>query len=278
MTGIARQLTGLPYLGSFTWANRPTAASHTGKTFFCSDVGGGVMLYSNGTVWRSLSNSPIVIVQAGKGWLVPSLAAANAATYSQTGTTVTVTSTGHGIPATTYNGLDVYLTIGSGLAATGWYSNFTYVNANSFTCTYSVSQSTSGVVNTNIAAVTVSEVTTTLPGGLLGRNGKLRVDSIFNGLSSGNNKTNFVKLDSAVMQPLVATTNSFDSRGTRFWNKNDEAKNVSTMQLGYVGANTALTNSTVNTAIDNTLSVTLQCAAASEFTALLGISVEVMPG
>lgn len=69
-------------------------------------------------------------------------AATTAATYSRSGTTITVTSTAHGLVA----GDSVYLQFTSGAATTGNYTVATAV-ANSFTVTSAASGTTSGNVN-----------------------------------------------------------------------------------------------------------------------------------
>jgi len=68
-------------------------------------------------------------------------------TYSQTTTTITITSTAHGLT----NGQRVFLDFTSGTARDGAYA-ITYINANSFSVTSPVSTSTSGNVSiyTNI--------------------------------------------------------------------------------------------------------------------------------
>jgi len=89
-------------------------------------------------------------------------------TYSQSGTTITVTLTSHLIPASVIDGCKVHLTISTGGATTGWFTNFTRIDANTFQCTSSVSQSTSGNLGTNTAE-TYIPWTYTYPAGLLRR-------------------------------------------------------------------------------------------------------------
>ena len=125
-----------------TFAALPPAGAN-GSQIYVSDIGeyGAVYTAKNG-LWTHAGQ--IEIFQRAKGWIVPSLASANAATYSQTGTTITVTSTGHNIPATNYDTKDVYLNMGT--AATGatippgWFSNFQRTGVNTFTCVSTVSQ------------------------------------------------------------------------------------------------------------------------------------------
>lgn len=52
-------------------------------------------------------------------------------TYGQSGTTVTVAATGHGLP-TIKNGYRIFWP-GAALVPAGWYNNFQYVDANTFT-------------------------------------------------------------------------------------------------------------------------------------------------
>jgi len=63
-------------------------------------------------------------------------------TYSQSGTTVTVTITSHGYPV----GTVLYMDIGTGTLPTGYYTVATVVGGNSFTVTAAASATTSGTV------------------------------------------------------------------------------------------------------------------------------------
>ena len=160
-----------------------------GSKLYVSDIGEyGAEYISNGTIYTH--SGDIEIIQKGKGWLCPSLAAANAATYSQSGTTITVTSTGHNIPDVVYNTKDVYLSMGTtATGATipaGWFSNFTYVDANTFTCVSTVSQTGTGAVNTNTAETLVPDLNASVVGNTMGLDGKL----CFSFLSSNNNSVN----------------------------------------------------------------------------------------
>ena len=66
-------------------------------------------------------------------------------TYSQSGTTVTVTMTAHGMSV----GQDVNLAITSGTAVSGSYTVATVVDANTFTYTAGTSLTTSGIITRN---------------------------------------------------------------------------------------------------------------------------------
>lgn len=211
--------------------------------------------------------NPKIVLQKNTGWLVPSLITGNAATYSQTGTTVTVTSTGHNIPATIYNGRSVYLVIGSGLAVTGWFTNFQRVDANSFTCVSTVSQSTSGAVNTNLAETTITDLTVTLPGGSLGLNGVLR-DSfkavVFN---SANNKTISKKYGGSSYCSFILTTTTATYPVVTLENKNSLSSQIGATISTDRSFSTLGTFSqlAINSAVDQSLITTVQCSTASEW-------------
>ena len=279
MIGIARQ-NGINFLGVYTWASRPSAAQNPHSVFLCSDLGdGGVELYSGiaGDRWRHPSNSFITLKSLGNGWLVPALAAANAATYSQTGTTVTVTSTAHNMTAS-QNGKKVYLDIGSGLAADGWYDNFTYVDANSFICTSSVSQTTSGTVNTNTAEIIITDLAHTILGGFLSANGRLKIQIDGTNNNSAGTKTTKVSIDGNAFT-TTPSTNICNGMELRVKNKNiTNAQSVnSSMNTPYGGNATANRQLSINTDADFALAFSLQCAVASDWVAIESLLIEALP-
>ena len=250
-------------------SDRPSAASFGKGEWFVSDVGlGGSKWQSDGVNWTALS--PITMLQKAKGWLIPSLASANAATYSQTGTTITVTSAGHGIPATTYNGVSVYLSISSGLATAGWFTNFQYVDANSFTCESTVSQATSGAVNTNIAETTITDLTVTIPGGVMGINGQLEDITLISCTGSANNKRIKTLLGGQVFKNSITVGAAFISQEERhiLQNMGSSTKQVH-LNAFAIGGGPATTNATeyrtINTAENQNLTHTVTVAAANEF-------------
>jgi hypothetical protein len=255
-----------------TFATLPTAPA-VGSQIYVTDVGeyGAVYTAKNGA-WTHTGE--IEVIQKAKGWLVPSLAAANAATYSQTGTTITVTSTGHNIPDVVYNSKDVYLNMGT--AATGaiippgWFSNFTYVSADSFTCTSTVSQTGTGAVNTNIAETVVGDLNATILGGALGLNGKLSFSFLSSNNNSGNNKT--VRFNFAT-NPINYnnTTVLFRSlKSEPISNRNNQSSQV----LEYGGAPYVYA---VDTSVDFTCGFALVCAAANDYVAIHSASFYISP-
>lgn len=250
-----------------------TPSAYTGQSVLVTDVGvNGSVFTSNGTKW--VPPTKIQVINGGAGWIVPSLTAANAATYSQTGTTLTVTSTGHNIPATE-NGGFVYLAIASGLATAGWFSNFTWVSANSFTCTNLESLSTSGEVNTNTAETTITPLTKLLNGGLIGVNGALTLDICGANTSSANLKTRKVKLSGSVVNSNAISNSNQIRLVSLVRNRNNLSKQFSTgyIQLNFVSSSVYL-EATVDTSSDCNLTFTVQMAAASEYASIKSIYVE----
>jgi len=81
--------------------------------------------------------------------------------YSQVGNLVTVTHTAHGMTAD-LNGGEIFLFQGTGALLSAWFTEFTYVDANNYTCVSSISQTTSGNLGNNTAE-TVLPATYTVP-------------------------------------------------------------------------------------------------------------------
>lgn len=151
-------------VGKSTWANKPDNPV-TGQTIFITDIGtNGTVFVASATRWEHIS--------MGVAWnYYPShtqrrflLIGGSGGTYSQTGNTITVTMP-HTITSA-QNTASVHLTISTGDALTGWFANFTYVDANTFTVESTVSQSTSGNLGTNTAETFVPLVPV-IPTGML---------------------------------------------------------------------------------------------------------------
>ncbi len=236
----------------------------------------------NTLVTNTLGDSVTTLLRStGLGWIVPSLITGNAATYSQTLTTITVTSTAHNIPATVHNGKNVYLAMGT--AATGatipagWFTNFTYVDANTFTCTSTVSQTGTGAVNTNIAQTTVTDLSISVPGGMIGANGSLRMYGIFSYNNNANSKTLRSIYGGTIWSSMQvsATVSAFFDKV--FYNRGVENKQVSPTAGAYgVGSNSGAVNYTaIDSSAAQTMTHTLQCAVASDYIALELMVIEV---
>ncbi len=239
-------------------------------------IGSEIIRYAPIVVKPSAS----VLVDDATGYIVPSLVSANAATYSQTTTTVTVTSTAHNIPATIHNGKNVYLAIGTvstGVAptgyTTGWFSNFQYVDANTFTCTATNSQTGTGFVNTTTTAIALP-LTGTVPAGLLGVNGSVVLEAYTSHNNSAGAKTLRALFGGTIWSNTAGTTTltSYVLKALR--NRGDVAKQITPAGGSYTGAASSVANNylTINTASDVALTFTLQSATASDYVALDAIN------
>lgn len=237
----------------------------------------GMEYTSNGSQWFA---RPIILQSVGKAYMVPSLAAANAATYTQSGTTITVTSTSHTL-TNARDGADVYLAIADGLATAGWYSNFTYVNANSFTCTSTISQTTSGTVNSNTSATTITPLSYVLPGGSMGPNGVLEVWTLVSMTGSTNTKTINSLLGSSNIKNIAHAGSVVGSSERRLVsNRNNQAKQALTNVNIYEaigGTTSAMTTLTIDTAVNQTISHKLTVAAANEFACMEHVQLILYP-
>lgn len=198
------------------------------------------------------------------------------ATYSQTGTLVTVTLTAHGLTAAADDGSSVYLTQSTGALLSGWFTNLTYVNANSFTCTSTVSQSTSGNLGSQTGEITVE--TLTMRGGALGLNGELAGWFLYGAnANNANAKTLRLKVGgTTVLNPSLAST-LIAQTPFRLQNRGSLAKQVGygTASASQNGSTTAALNYyTVDTSADVTLLVTMQLATATDHMKLAGYSLD----
>lgn len=129
------------------------------------------------------------------------------ATASQSGTTVTVSATGHGIVGSAArNGYRIYYP-GSPSIPAGWYSGFAWVDAN--TITFQRAAATVASESVNGGAALLSQVTIctyTLPGGMLGNTGRLTARFARGGNSTSGAKTIRLLLGGVMFGASGATT------------------------------------------------------------------------
>ena len=253
---------------SYTAATRPTAASvPAGTMIVISDYGmNGSVWRSNGSVWIPV-DSNIRMQGLTVGVILPSLVAANLATYSQVGTTITVDNTlAHNIPATTFDGNSVYLTPSSGTLVEGVFTNFTRTGANTFTCESSISQTISG----NLASTTGIKTLGTLimPGGLLGETGVAETFLQTHYFSSGNSKTVTLTFGGTIYYTSAVTASGVSNQLASIRNKN--ATNIQQATCIDSGSGTSTGGGTFRTAaIDTTANVSIALrgtvAAANEW-------------
>lgn len=183
-----------PYLTSDTYAN--IVANYSSAPFvnfqaYATDLK-AVVTY-DGSQWR--------FFEAGYKWAGYDgtwriLFGGSGDTYSQSGTTITVT-TANGVPGAQYNGAYVYLNPSSGAALPGWFTNYTYVNSTTYTVTSSVSQTTSGNIGANLAE-TFLNYTGVVPGALLHSGDAFFLQPFRVGKATANVKTTKIYMNNNV--------------------------------------------------------------------------------
>lgn len=261
---------------AFTWATLPLASVFGIGKVFISDVGTtGSIWWSNGTLWQP--DNRVLLFEENTGFIVPALAAANAATYSQTLTTVTVTSAAHNIPTAIHNGKNCNLVNNSvltGVAPTGysgnWFTNFQYVDANTFTVTATNSQTATGTLATTTTAQTLP-ISFILKGGVMGLSGK--IDAYI--LQSHNNSAGgkYVRLHFGGTEWFKTNGTTNISLSAYRWLKNRGVTNaqagaVSTAMTFGAGSSTDNVRLAINTAADVTHTFVMTAPAANDYVAL----------
>ena len=228
-------------------------------------------------------SSPIVIYNQYIGAVIPSLVAANAATYSQTGTLITVTSTAHNIPVTIHNGKTVYIggatvTTGSAITA-GLYSNLQVIDANTFTCVSPISQSASGTLTTQTSAVTIPGFSVTIPGGLMGPNGFFDVQHMsYCNASAGTKRMSFLYFTFSFDNPAPGSTAVAVQDIKRVQNLNSTNKQIAfaTGSSGLSGPVTTLpVLGAINSDIDQQITAQLTLNTASDYMTLEHVTISV---
>lgn len=193
------------YVAVDTYANivaNYTGASWSGCTAFASDL--KAPLWHNGSRWcldsayTSLYASPIGFIYFG----------CSGATATQSGNTVTVSQTAHGLTSD-YNGysINLYQLSGSFAGTNGWYTEFNYINANTFSCVSTVSNTVSVPESlTSNTAETFAPDLFIVPQGLM-QNG-MSLSSLLNWRckSNGNTKTNKFYFCGLVIGTTTGTT------------------------------------------------------------------------
>jgi len=272
-------------ISNFTWNTKPAANEVGCRQVFISDIGvNGSLWCSNGTTWSPVGS--VLLKNSNKGFVIPSLAAADAATYSQSGTTLTVTCVGHTLVAS-LNGSDIYLGIGTptlGVAPTApkyanWFSNFTYIDANTFTCTAGNSQTGTGNILTNLAETYVTELEHTIKGGLLGANGGLATYCTQSRMSSANSKLTKQYYHTAVYHAPSRTTNSQSDRWYSEINTQNSEQFLVTpnsLYTGFVVSAGVANRYAIDTTVDRLHKVSMTLAAALEYQSIMQYRVELV--
>lgn len=189
------------------------------------------------------------------------------ATYSQVGTAVTVTAVDHGLP-TNRNGYRIFFP-GAAAVPVGWYENFSYVDANTFTFTNPTEQTIAAgtaITGTLPYTTTTTVAAQVMPGGSMGSSGVLMAKIIAGGDATAGTKTTRLAINSAITSSANHTTTSMSSF------------TLTAANLGYAkqigvgaqdGANTSTESQfvTQDTSVDFTASITGKLTNASQWRA-----------
>jgi hypothetical protein len=264
-----------------TIAERPPADYYGGRPWKCQV--GSVLFTSDGSRWTA---APTIVFNQYFGIVLPSLAAANAATYSQTGNLITVTSTAHNIPATVHNGKRVYIggatvTTGAAIAA-GLYDDFQMVDANTFTCVSAVSQTASGTLTTQTSTFTIPTVSYTLPGGSLSENGYFDTYHMsWCNASAGTKRMSFLYGTFSYKNPAPGATAVAIEETHRVRNNNSLTKQIAfaTGSPGNAGPVTTVpVTGTQDSTVDKNITVQLTLNTASDYITLEHMTVTLFYG
>lgn len=234
-------------------------------------------------------NTPFIIDQDSNP--ITTGAAGATGTYSQTGFTVTTAALTHGL-SSAHNGYSIYLNCTTGTGGAGLFTNFQYISATAFTCTSTTNQTTSGNCALAATATNISMESIIIPGGSIGNHGSIRALAFWSVSNTGNTKTLGINLGGTVGATGVLTGHTaFKSISVTtvltvqtvavIMNRSDQAK-----QCGYASSAPAFAGSstlsvvtgTINTSINQILTMTGNAATAGDIITLEGYVVEIMPG
>ena len=237
----------------------------------------GIEYFSNGTRWIGGMS---LLGQGSTGWIVPALVAANAATYTQAGTLVTVVSTGHLMTAAANNGRNIYLGLTGGTGVAGWFSNFTYVDANTFTCTSAISATDSGNVLSNTVLTTISPISVTVPAKSMGPNGRIRLTAICSNNNSAGVKTLKTTFGGTIFIQIAPTTTTCLPIMKDVINRGVETAQIggSISASGTGATSSGIFTSAIDTTANTTVDFSLTIATASDWMSIEAYSVELLPG
>lgn len=160
-----------------------------------------------------LGNGSVPVVSSLSGFSPSCIAALTAgATASQSGSIVTITSVGHGIPAT-QNGRRIYYP-GSANIQAGWLSSVTVVDANTLTA-IAKSPASVGSESVNSGAAFTGAVTvgaSLLTGSAMGKNGRITAMLRLTGDASSNKSMRMMADGSVVTTYTVTSSPNAEAR------------------------------------------------------------------
>jgi hypothetical protein len=221
--------------------------------------------YSDGVAYWKPVNGYCLLYQNVTGCILPGLSAnSNVSLTANVATVVNGAPTAHNIPATTYNGYNVYFPGSSNIPA-GWYPTFARTSTTAYTFAYTHADVGSESVNgagSYLAETVITPLTFNLPGGLLGLSGML----FWEGLEEGNNtagaKTHRVKFGGSNV-----TSQSFPNST---WNNTPNIKvlNVDSEAAQIYSSSAIQGKLAIDTTSDVSITQTMTVAVATDFMAI----------
>lgn len=256
--------------------------------FDCSDLTSArTFLFPNWSGRVLLSNdNPVLLSDFASGGVIGTAAAtvdiAQSALINQTTEGKVLT-----LPTPT-SGLAVFYTLYN-VGSAGFYTYGRYLRPGSahtfaYVPTVGWRRTSSGPMIISQSAVAISVpadtsentlVSITIPGGTIGANGRLVVETSFTITASTNSKTWRVRLGGTTLHSGVtasATAVTFDSIA-RIANRNSESSQIGSTFTGNGAVSTSLPTGTVDTSVDQTLIITGQKASGGETMTLAQYSI-----
>lgn len=279
------EISSMPHLGTYTWATIPAAASYSGSTAFISDIGGGVLLYSNGTIWRTQENAPVSLVQTAIPIVLPSSGSIgnNGALTGLTALPSTFTKCYMYFPAdaiVTGSAAGLYYVVMSSTTAGTIYNNTYSSGTPTIPASPTAFATTGPGAFTQTTASAITLFSATVPAGLLGTNGELKVELSTSCPSTADDKITACKLGTATLGTVTKTTSTFESWQVKARNRGTAALQLipHAATVGYATVSSAAAAyATQNTATDLALTLVATLEAAADFVVLESFSATVSP-
>ena len=262
-------------LGSFTWANRPSALA--GQRAFFTDIAGGVDMIFDGALWR-----PKGIIDIGG--LQAHVYIQSSGTIGNNGA-LTLTT---GLAFTYSNGVYFYFpanAIFAGSAAGVYYvvmSSTTVGTIYNNTYTSGIPKfisSPTPFVTTGPGAYTqtistdITLVSHVLKGNLLKNFGSLEITDAYINNNSANNKTRKILLNGATYNDTFNTTNTTGRDNLPGYFLTNSTIGRGSFVAGYSGNGAAGANSSLDLTIDQTFAFTGRLAVATDYIGIAQASI-----
>jgi len=275
-------------------ANVYTAIGANGKTFYVRNDGTGLAMIDADSCasliaqgWQYADpvgkaaqdmRSAYILDQKGTPIILLSAATNISATGAITGLTA--------LPYTPSGVVRVYVFAQAGLAAGLYYATFSSATACQLyldaAATITPNSITAGAYASSTAeAVLVPDV---LPGGALGANGALRVETLQSHANSVSAKNILLRLGGSLCGSYGPTTTA--SGGLRLSVRNRGSQAAQVMAFTSIGSGadwvtprtSGVSTASINTAVDQPLTINGQLVSAADYLILEGYTIEVLPG